>query len=76
MQAYGENGTQGELDYNTYKFTKEALDIIGAHDPLLAPLFMYLCYQNVHGPTQVTYPTHTQPTTTSPDNRPFGQNPG
>ena len=44
--AYGENGTRGELDYNTYKFTHEALQVIGAH-PASLPLFIYLCFQNV-----------------------------
>ena len=31
--AYGENGTVGALDYNTYKFTAEALDIIRTTSP-------------------------------------------
>ena len=91
----------GALDYNTFKFTREALDVRamamppghpsalsvsssksvlvcgfatgarGAHrsktavlrpgvggqilaaHPAGAPLFVYLAYQNVHGPTQV-----------------------
>lgn len=50
--AYGENGTlPGGYDYNTYKFTREALQIINAH-PAEMPMFIYLAYQNVHGPTQ------------------------
>ena len=32
--AFGENGTVGELTYNTYKFTKEALSIIDNHPPM------------------------------------------
>jgi hypothetical protein len=89
--AFGENGTVGELTYNTYKFTKEALSIIDNHPPmqvrqrynlstfyttqtwsfcqdrlgtntgkalkkeyrfLLQPLFLYLAFQNVHGPNE------------------------
>ena len=49
--ALGENGTVGDLDYNTFKFTREALNILAAH-PAASPLFIYLAYQNVHGPTQ------------------------
>ena len=50
--AYGENGSlPGGYDYNTYKFTRETLHIISAH-PANTPLFIYLAYQNVHGPTQ------------------------
>lgn len=50
--AYGENGSlAGGYDYNTYKFTREAVSIVEAH-PVERPLFIYLAYQNVHGPIQ------------------------
>ena len=50
--AFGENGSlPGGYDYNTYKFTREAVSIVEAH-PAERPLFIYLAYQNVHGPTQ------------------------
>ena len=50
--AFGENGTQAAgMDYNTYKFTREALRVISAH-PTEKPLFVFLAYQNVHGPLQ------------------------
>jgi hypothetical protein len=50
--AFGENGSlPGGYDYNTYKFTREAISIVEAH-PAERPLFIYLAYQNVHGPTQ------------------------
>jgi arylsulfatase A-like enzyme len=50
--AYGENGSlAGGYDYNTYKFTREAVHIVEAH-PAERPLFIYLAYQNVHGPIQ------------------------
>eukprot|EP01047_Picozoa_sp_COSAG01_P001219 COSAG01_NODE_26_length_36857_cov_31.426166_24_plen_119_part_00 len=45
--AYGENGSlAGGYDYNTYKFTREAVHIVEAH-PAERPLFIYLAYQNV-----------------------------
>lgn len=46
--AYGENGT----DYATFLYTREILKIINEHD-IAVPLFVYMAYQNVHGPTQV-----------------------
>ena len=51
--AYGENGTVGDLTYNTFKFTKEALSIVGNHPPM-QPLLLYLAYQNVHGITSLS----------------------
>lgn len=45
--AYGENGTS----YATFLYTAEALKLLRAHDPA-TPFFLYLAYQNVHGPTQ------------------------
>jgi hypothetical protein len=45
--AHGENDT-----YNGYRFTAEAVSIIGTHDRA-APLLMYLAWQEVHGPYEV-----------------------
>eukprot|EP00040_Diaphanoeca_grandis_P044585 m.12819 g.12819 ORF g.12819 m.12819 type:complete len:654 (+) comp9463_c0_seq1:180-2141(+) len=46
--AWGENGT----DYNTFMYTREILNIIDNHD-VAVPLYIYMAYQNVHGPLQV-----------------------
>ncbi|XP_046561885.1 arylsulfatase B-like [Haliotis rubra] len=39
-------------EYSAYTFTQKAIDIINQHN-VSQPLFMYLPYQNVHGPIEV-----------------------
>jgi len=38
--------------YSTTVFTREAIRVIGSHDPS-SPLFLYLAYQGVHAPAEV-----------------------
>ena len=45
--AYGENGT-----YTSYSFSREAISIVQKHDPSI-PIFIYLAWQEVHGPYEV-----------------------
>ena len=44
--AYDLNGT-----YSLYRYTEFALRAIDAHDPR-TPLFLYMAFQDVHGPTE------------------------
>lgn len=39
--------------YSTTVFAEEAVRVVGAHDPSVAPLFLYLAFQGVHSPAQV-----------------------
>jgi len=45
--AYGENGTE----YNTFSYTREMVSIVDNH-PKTSPLYLYMAYQNIHGPVQ------------------------
>jgi arylsulfatase A-like enzyme len=52
----GDNCTQPQWgaigQYSTTLFTSRAVDIVEKHDPS-TPLFLYLAYQAVHGPSEV-----------------------
>lgn len=47
--VFNETGT-----YSTHLYTSKAVDMIRTHNPR-RPFFLYLAYQAVHGPLQVTY---------------------